>query len=714
MDYSGRAVIAPGPRLEPDECGLPRSIARSLFEPLVAGALLRAGEAESEAVALRMIEECSPLAERRLEQVAASRLVLLHRAPVLHRWGIQAFRPLLTDEQVLRIHPLTNVGFNADFDGDALEVFLPLSAEAQQEAEAMLPTANQVGSAAGTYTIGPTQEMALGCHWATAPGKAGEGDSFASADAVATAFDRGELRTHDPVRLEEGDATRITTVGRVLFNQLLPAGVGWIDGALGRRDLEELLMDCWRSHGAEVAARLANELMCFGFRMMTRSGLSIGVETQSQYSGYDRALAEAWQRADELASGEGDGEGKVIEHWLQVSSRMTEEALDEHSRKEDGLNATYLMMRSGARGNAEQLRQQLALRGLFSRPDGGLYSVPCTTTFVRGQSPLEFFAGVEGARRGLCDTQLKCSVAGFLFKRIMSAVQDVLIGEEDCGTDRGLTKQALADESGVLRSLADRIAGRFTLKEIVLPGDETPLVSAGELIDREEADRIEAAGVTSVAVRSVVTCRSGEGVCSRCYGVNLSTWQRATLQLPVGVIAAQSLGEPLTQLTMRVFSLSAPRRDRVPAGTIISSLPGLEELYEAGQLPGRPPSELRATLNAKLEKEGAVPTCSHLLETMLTHYRTMGVPIDDIHLEVVIGQMVRDGEAAKPTLLGVTEVARRGADFMTAAASYDGVRALARAAAEARRMGLNAVGSSTAFGKLMPARVPDPAVGVSA
>ena len=304
----------------------------------------------------------------------------------------------------------------------------------------------------------------------------------------------------------------------------------------------------------------------------------------------------------------------------------------------------------------------------------------------------------------MADCTLKAAHSGYLFKRIVNAVQDVLITEDDCSTDASLEKRPLHGRRGEVQSLEKRIAGRFAAADILLAGSKVPIVEAGNLIGRDEAAEIGRSAVESVLVRSPITCESSTGVCSKCYGVELSRWSPATVHLPVGIIAAQSLGEPLTQLTLRSFTVSMP--GQTPSANIIASLPGLEDLFEAGRRPGKEESELRAALLEMLEKDGVAGVGSYLLDSVLQHYRDMGVPLDDRHLEIVISRMVRsDGIDTGPTIRGVTEVARQGTDFMTAAVSFNGVTTLARAAASNQRMHLNGVSSSTAFGKLMPARV---------
>ena len=745
VDYSARTVIAPGYDLKYDECGLPKSIAKSLFEPFVLGELMRAGHADSTDEARQMLRDDEPPAVDILRQVAEKRVVLLHRAPVLHRWGIQAFRPLLTDEDVVRLHPLALVTFNADFDGDEMDIYLPLSAPAQKEAtDSMRPSANQVGLANGAYVNGPTQDMVFGCYYATVKGDDGRAaEKFATFDAVAAAFERGEVGVHDPVEIGSNGGERRTTVGRALFNQLLPRQFGWIDAPIDKKELTQLMQRCWRELGAPVAARLGDAVMRFGFHHATLSGLSIGKDVLTQYSRFDSRLAEAWRIADELEAQATDDEqtDPVIEHWVRVSNEFTGEALKELANDRDGLNPVHLMLASGARGNPMQVRQHIAMRGLFATPDGRIIEAPCTTNFIRGHSPLEYLASTCGARKGLSDTALKTANAGFLFKRIMNAVQDVLIAADDCGADDGITKRAMRNGKDERVPLAERISNRTALEDVILPGAKTPIVKRGALIDEKAAAEIAASDLDAVAVRSPLTCKAKTGICSKCYGADLSRWELAAPGLPVGVIAAHSIGEPMTQLTMRTFALGVPARHRSgrKAGeppTIVAGLPRLNELFEAGKCPGQEASAEREVLEEMLRHKGALATAEYLLTEMAEVYRIQGVRIDDKHFELILRQMLdkvritaagdtglqagaivstaqleatnsarsKKPASGEPVILGVTEAASLEQNFIAAATSFDGIPALARAAAQKQKMNLDGVRSCTLFGKVIPAR----------
>jgi len=748
VDFSARTVVAPGFDLSYDECGLPRDMARSLFEPLVVGELIRGGHASSVDEATRLVCDDDPAATRLLEQLAGEKLVLLHRAPVLHRWGIQAFRPTVTDEDVLRLHPLTMATFNADFDGDEMDVFLPLSALAQKEAASMLPSANQVGLATGEYVNPPSQDMILGCYYATV----GEGGKppreFGSLEELTAAFDLGDLASHDRVSIPGNSGTRETTAGRALLNQLLPRQLPWMEGPVGKRELNRIMLQCWRELGPSAAARLGDDLMYFGFRLATRSGLSIGVDALPQYSRYDDRLAEAWQIADQLedqaqqAAPDADGPADAVtDHWVEISGDFAHEALEELARDRDGLNPVHLMLTSGARGNPTQIKQHIAMRGLFATPDSRIIEAPCTTSFVRGHSPLEYLASTFGARKGLSDTALKTASAGFLFKRVVNAVHDILVTEDDCGTLDGVAKPTAEGAGRELMPLEHRLGGRTALEPIVLPGEDKPVVQPGELIGAKAVAAIAASSLSSITVRSPLTCKTRVGVCGKCYGSDLSRDRLAGLGMPVGLIAAHCMGEPMTQLTMRTFYLGtlARRRSELQGGeppTIVSGLPRLDELFEAGRRPGGSASDERENLEAMLAAEGVLATAAYLMGEMVGIYRLQGVLIDDRHFEVIIRQMLdkvritsagdtdlEEGEIAtvarleaansdvsgagaseQPVVLGVSEVARATQDLIAAGTSYGGIPALARAAVRRQKTELNGIRSSTIFGKLIPAR----------
>ena len=739
IDYSGRAVIAPGHDLASDECGLPRTIAIPLFEPLVAGQLMRSGFAATAEEACQLLRRRHPRAMEALDQVAGDRLVLLHRAPVLHKWGIQAFRPRITDEKVLRLHPLACHTFNADFDGDELDVYLPLSSRAQEEAGRMRPSVNQIALASGAYAHPLAQEMVLGCYYATAKKAGGRAVRFATDDAVATAYERGEIGIHDPVTIASDDGGRRTTVGRALLNRLLPPRLGWVEEALSKRALNQLLLRCWCELGEAAAARLGEALRRFGCRHATRSGLSIGKDSMIQYSEYDDRLATAWRRAEQLeneaasrAAESGvdavDPVDEVIAHWTGVAGDFTEKALRELADDRGGLNPVHLMMVSGARGSKMQVRQHIAMRGLFTTPGGGIIDTPFPTTFLRGQSPLEFYASTCGARKGLIDTCLKTASAGFLYKRIVNAVHDLLITEEDCGTDAGIARRAIRGGRGGDVALAERLSGRTAATDVVIAGTQSPLVRRGESLRGDALAAIAATEPESVAVRSPLTCEAATGVCARCYGEDPGTGRLAAPGLAIGIIAAQSLGEPLTQLTMRTFHLGLPPR---PCN-IAAGLPHLDRLFEAGA-PPHGDDACREHLQQMLQQEGREVTAEHLLSEMTGIFRLQGVALDDRHFELVIKQMldavrVTDGAetdlmvdeivnrarlqmanqtsatrpaTGAPVILGVTEAAGAAANFIAATLVYGGVEHLARAGARRQSVTLDGIRSCTTFGKIM-------------
>ena len=707
VDYSGRSVVCPGPELRYDTCSLPRLMAATLFEPVVAGRLIRAGLAQSVAEARRMLGEEQPSAMEVLRQVAEDRLVILHRAPVLHRMGMQAFRARIADEDVIRIHPLTNVAFNADFDGDEMDVFLPLSAAAQDEAQrAVRASRCQVGPANGMVITTPSQDMVFGCYYATCrgPGASQAARGFDALDSVAAAFENGSVGVHDTITVGE----RTTTVGRVLFNQLLPQALEWVDKPVSKTVLRQLLTECWHQLGPDAAAQFGDAVMRFGFHQGTLSGLSLGKDILKQYSEYDDCLAAAWRQADELereqqAAGAADPDQArwaVLDHWTKVAEAMTQSALVELAADRDGLNPLHLMLTSSARGSRLQLRQLVAMRGLMARPDRQIMSTPFTLSFIRGHSPLEYFASTFGARRGLADTALKTAEVGFLFKRIMSAAQDVVLSELDCGAAGGVVKVARQDGGNEWFPLRERIVGRTASADIVLPGADEPLVRTGQSIGIADALAIDAAAVPEVSVRSPLTCDAETGVCATCYGLDLATWQTPALNLAVGVLAAQSIGEPATQLTMRTFALAVPSQgrsgDKSARADILGGLPRLEQLLEAWPRRGDADTDERREVYELYEQHGAAAAGEYLLTELQRVYRAQGVRIDDRHFEVVLRQMLRDG------VRGLTDVARRADDFIAAGSSHGGVPALARAVLRNQCIQLNTIRSCTAFGKLVP------------
>jgi len=695
VDYCGRSVVCPGPDLAHDTCSIPLSMAATLLEPVVAGRMVRDGIAESVGDAKGMLQKRDANAIEVLRKEAESRYILLHRAPVLHRMGIQAFRVAVADEPVIRIHPLTMAAFNADFDGDEMDVFLPLSDAAQGEArDRVRSSLSQLGPASGMYVYGPTQDMVFGCHYATSlPKQTGRPKpEYDSLDSVASAMDKQGLGVHDPIKIGK----RETTVGRALFNSLLPEDLRWVDEPATKALLARLLKRCHDVLGRETAAKLGDALMRFGFRQATLSGASIGKDTLKRYEGFEAELTKAWQDVERL-----DGHWSIVDHWTRATDRIAKAALEDMKADQEGMNPVYMMAVSGARGSSDQIRQLIAMRGLMAMPDGRIMQDPITTNFVHGLSPLEHLASVFGARKGLSDTALKTADAGFLYKRIMGAVQDVMLTEEDCGTVEGVTKEGHPDGEHEWFPLHERIAGRTALVDIILPNEDTPIVEAGELITPADSLEIEKAGYRAIEIRSPVTCKSAGGICAACYGLDLSTGEKPKIGLALGVIAAQSIGEPATQLTMRTFHtfIRPPidPKDRRPRTDILGGLPRLDRLMEAWT--GREEdADEYDDLCELYDRAGSGAAAESLLIEMQKVYRVQGVRINDRHFEVVLSRMLAGG-----SVKGVSEAALMTDDFIVAGSSRNGIDALARLAAANQPVELSAIRNCMAFCKEIPA-----------
>ncbi len=749
VDYSGRAVASPGPDLRYDQCRLPRELAKRLFEPLAVGELIRADLAESTTQAAAMLAADHPAAIAALDAVAAERFVLLHRAPVLHRLGIQAFRPTITDEHVIRVHPLALRAFNADFDGDELDVYLPLSAAAQAEAaRSIRSSACQLAPASGTYMNGPVQDMILGCYYATRRRQdpASVVGRFATPEAVSAAWERGEISIDETVLLGANGNTRAITVGRTLLNQLLPAGMDWIETPATGAVLRDLMAGCHRQFGDSAAARLGDALMRFGFRHATLAGVSLGKDDLRQSPRRAERLAETWARIDELDVQRRQGQisdqdryWQKLNLWTRTTDELTVAGLTQLAEDRDGANPVHMMMDSGARGGRTQVRQLVSIRGLMTRPDGDILDLPVAATFVDGHSPMEYLISTFGARRGLADTSLKTSEAGFLFKRMINAVQDVMITEPDCGAGAGVLRTAVVQDEREIVPLAQRIAGRTAAGDISAPAADGTIVRRGELITPEAADAIAGAGIKAVAIRSPVMCQAKTGICAACYGVDLATWRLAAISLPAGVLAAQSLGEPMTQLTMRTFYQAVVvQREPGPRGgakeSILGGLPRLDHIFEAGRRPRHHDDNARQRLQEMLAGQDAAAVAEHLLAEIHQTYRRQGVRVDDKHAEVILRQMLdklrvtdpgdtwlSTGElipaaglavanaaatgraaTAEPAIVGITEAAACTADFLAAAAVYGGAAGLANAAARKMTMPLQGIRSRTILGKRIP------------
>jgi len=582
VDYSGRSVIIVGPELKLHECGLPRRMALELFKPFVMFRLVQQGLAANIKSAKRMVERARPEIWSILEEVVKERPVLLNRAPTLHRLSIQAFEPVLIDGSAIQLHPLVCAAFNADFDGDQMAVHVPLSRAAVKEArKVMLSTHNMLLPSNGEPVVTPTLDMVLGCYYLTSPkpGAKGEGMCFNTFEEAELAYTLGvvELGAEIEVRdAHSGHPTR-TTVGRIIFNNVLPEELGFINEVVDKSNLRQIITRCIKTLGNEQAAAVADSLKQLGFRYATKSGITIGVSDLRVPREKGKVLREAEQvvaqTEDQYYRGlitDDERYNSTVETWTETTERITEMV----SQSLDRYGGVYMMATSGAKGNISQIRQMAGMRGLMTDPSGKIIDFPIRSSFTEGLSVLEYFISTHGARKGLADTALRTSDAGYLTRRLVDIVQDVIVREEDCGTTSGIWLTESKD--AFLPSLYERVVGRLAAAAVTDPKDGTLIVNRNEEINEEKAKRIVSAGVTQVYVRSPLSCQSRMGVCQFCYGFDLSRGRVVGKHVTVGIIAAQSIGEPGTQLTLRTFHTGG-----VMGLDITSGLPRVEELFEA-------------------------------------------------------------------------------------------------------------------------------------
>ena len=592
VDYSGRSVIVVGPELRLHQCGLPKKMALELFKPFIYNKLEKRGLVATIKQAKEMVEQQLPEVWDVLEEVTREHPVLLNRAPTLHRLGIQAFEPLLVEGKAIRIHPLVCTAFNADFDGDQMAVHVPLGPEAQIEASVLMKASKNILSPAnGAPITTPSQDIVLGCYYLTkAKANAkGEGRVFGNVDHVVLALAAGEVETLSPIRLrvsgglmdltaarDDQDVLRTevqqidrklinTTVGRALFNEALPPELPFINGLLKKKGLGQLVQYCYLRHGVTKTVEMLDGLKQLGFTYATRSGLSIGIDdliVPSQKATLVKAANDEVLRVEaqylEGAITNGERYNKVIAIWSEVTESVADAMFKEMEGRDSGgqeFNAVYIMADSGARGSKQQIRQLAGMRGLMAKPSGEIIETPITSNFREGLTVLQYFISTHGARKGLADTALKTADSGYLTRRLVDVAQDVIISEIDCGTLDGLESKAIVESGEIIEPLRDRIVGRVTLDDIRDPFTSELLASASEVITEEIASAVEDAGVEKVKIRSVLTCAALRGVCAKCYGRDLGTGELAELGLAVGVVAAQSIGEPGTQLTMRTFHI---------------------------------------------------------------------------------------------------------------------------------------------------------------
>ncbi len=584
VDYSARSVIVVGPSLRLHQCGLPKKIALELYQPFIIRRLKELGHADTIKSAKKMLERRDAEVWDILEEVIHNHPVLLNRAPTLHRMGIQAFEPVLVEGNAIKLHPLVCKGFNADFDGDQMAVHLPLSIEAQVEAHTLLMATNNIFSPAnGAPIISPSQDIVMGCYYMTmsVPEARGDGMKFSSLDEVQLAYSLGTVHTHAKIEVKlppgrriknEGDGeigaagARVkTTVGRVIFNTMLPQGMLFYNLAMRSSELSKVISDCYQTLGRRATIDLLDEMNRMGFRFSTKSGLSFATDDLITPPSKQRIISDAerqvlkhmklYQRGQIT---EGERYNLVLDVWTHARERITTEMMAELEvdyRSDGYVNPIYLMAHSGARGGVEQIRQLAGMRGLMAKPSGKIIETPIKANFREGLSVLEYFSSTHGARKGLADTALKTADSGYLTRKLADVAQNVVITQHDCSTTQGITKGVIYRGEKVEVRLADSIRGRVARQTIVNPITDNVIVHEGELITAEIGRRIEDMGLERIQVRSPMTCDATLGVCQLCYGMDLSTGSMVEEGMAVGIIAAQSIGEPGTQLTMRTFHI---------------------------------------------------------------------------------------------------------------------------------------------------------------
>jgi DNA-directed RNA polymerase subunit beta' len=580
VDYSGRSVIVIGPELKLHQCGLPKKMALVLFEPFIIRRLKEQGYVHTVRSAKKMIERQTPEVWDILEEVTKEHPVLLNRAPTLHRLSIQAFEPLLIEGEAIRIHPLVCTAYNADFDGDQMAVHVPLSVEAQMEARLlMMAPGNIFNPSSGKPIMTPTQDITLGCFYLTIDPrptkKGGKPMLFGSKEEVLFANADGALHTHDRVLLSNpdfgkqtifGDSSKKvieTTVGRVIFSEVWPSELGFFNKPVKKSELSDLIWQCHKVCGQEKTVAMLDRLKELGFREASKAGISIGIddmiipdEKDQEIQNAQKQIADVEKQHRKGVITSGERYNKIVDIWTHCTDKISNVMLDtlRVNRAKGEFNPVSLMVDSGARGNKSQVRQLAGIRGLMAKPDGSIIEKPILSNFREGLTVLEYFISTHGARKGLADTALKTADSGYMTRKLVDVSQDVIVREDDCGTTNGIWVQAVYEGEDEVVKLSDRIVGRVACDDVTVPYDaKKVLVRPGEEIDEVKAKAIESAGVDRLRIRSVLTCETRLGICAKCYGRNLATGKLVKLGEAVGIIAAQSIGEPGTQLTMRTF-----------------------------------------------------------------------------------------------------------------------------------------------------------------
>lgn len=741
VDYSGRSVIVVGPYLKMYQCGLPKKMALELFKPFVMKELVNKGLAHNIKSAKRKVERVSPEVWDVLEEVIREHPVLLNRAPTLHRLGIQAFEPILVEGHAIRLHPLVCTAYNADFDGDQMAVHVPLSAEAQAEARIlMLASGNILNPKDGKPVVTPSQDMVLGTFYLTMDNKEekGSGMILRTVNEAVSAYQRGTAGLHARVAIpakalgktcfteEQQNAMLITTVGKIIFNEIYPSSFPYINeatktnllhgtpekyfiyekganireliesapeaSAVGKEYLGLIIARCFETYHTTKTSMILDKIKQLGFTYSTRSGVTVAVSDVIVPEEKVTILKESEAKVDVVANQYRRGlitnderYDRVIEIWSKTKDDLTNILL----KSMDRFNSIMLMVDSKARGNKSQITQLGGMRGLMATPSGRIFELPIKANFREGLTVLEYFISTHGARKGLADTALRTADSGYLTRRLVDVAQDVIVREEDCGTDKGFTVSRIQDGKEVIEDLYDRIEGRYCFETVRHPETGEIIVHRNDLIDSDKAEAIVNAGVTKLQIRSVLSCRARHGVCKKCYGRNLATGKHVEIGEAVGIIAAQSIGEPGTQLTMRTFHTGGVAGDDITQG-----LPRIQELFEARNPKGQATiseidgvikeiretkdrreievqgeaesktysitygSRLRVSESKEIEAgdeltdgsidpkemlriKGIRGVQNYILQEVQRVYRNQGVEINDKHIEVMIKQMLR-------------------------------------------------------------------------
>jgi len=605
VDYSGRSVIVCGPYLKLHQCGLPKKMALELFKPFIYNRLIAKGLASTIKAAKKMVESELPEVWDVLERVVHQHPVLLNRAPTLHRLGIQAFEPLLIEGKAIQLHPLVCGAFNADFDGDQMAVHVPLSEEAQLEARTLMLASNNVlHLASGDPIIVPSQDVILGLYYMTRDkiNQKGEGMVFTSPSEALNAYEAGHVTLHANIKLRiqdyvkneagkfEPSSKRIvdTTVGRAIFSRILPNGLSFdlINEAISKKVVSNLIHVCYRTQELKETVMFADQMMYMGFQYSTKSGISFCTNDMtipdSKAGMIDEADSQVKDIQEQFSKGvvtDGERYNKVIDIWSRTSEKVAKAMMDEigfedfetkdgKTEKLPSFNSVYMMADSGARGSPAQMRQLAGMRGLMAKPDGSIIETPITSNFREGLNNMQYFISTHGARKGLADTALKTANSGYLTRRLVDVGQDLVVTEEDCGTDNGMMMKAVIDGGNIVQTLGAAVLGRVVAEDVLIPDTYDVFVPKGHLITLGNSDKINELGVESIKVRSTITCDTRYGVCASCYGNDMARGHKIGVGEAVGVIAAQSIGEPGTQLTMRTFHIGGA----ASASTAVSSI----------------------------------------------------------------------------------------------------------------------------------------------